>query len=873
MLLCAYDQHKRFWITSSMSEKELFPAHIRITDDSEEVQSVQEHCMNTARYAADALKDCNLFHTAYLAGLLHDMGKFKQEFKDYIEKSAHDEPVTPGSVNHTFAGVRYVLETFHCSEDPAERLTAEMIAYAIGGHHGLFDCLDEYGASGFEHRMSKPHISFEESLQNCIDQFNYSCLGEKETFDAHVKRHFSLACEEIRKIVGLLYEIAPQDENLYPSERLTESYFYLSLLTRLVLSAVIEGDRKDTAQFMTGDVEPVLCNSLDEMWTECASFAKQKHHELVANAKKTPINASREEITRQCLKLAEKGPGIYRHNGPTGAGKTEAFTQASLAHAEKQGKSRIIFTFPLLSILDQNAKEIRKNIPKEEYVLEHHSNVVRSQSSEDELDCHELLAEAWHAPIIVTTLVQLLNTLFDGKTTSIRRFHSLANSVIVIDEVQTVPLKMISLFNLALNFLVEVCGATIILSSATQPCLEDVKHPLAKVPIDLVPYDEDLWAPFKRTHIIDADKKALNDIPEYALDILEEASSLLIVCNKKDQASSLFKQLNNSVDYCFHLSASMCTAHREEILNQLKAALDSVALRKEETARGEGANAGNRDTGNTSKVKEFLPEKIVCVATQVVEAGVDISFERVIRLTAGMDNIIQAFGRENRNGENAEPAPAYIVNCVDEDLSRLIDIERSKAATVNVLEEFQKHPERFDGDLASNKAIDAYYHNLYNNLNANDLDYPLERANDKTSEESLYSLLSLNAKRLAKYRALHGQETGYELNQSFAEAGKAFEVFDDETTDVVVPYGEQGKTLIAEFSSERAQHDLKYQRQLLEQAKRYSIAIRSYQRKKLEKNGGLVGVCNGLVWVLNTDFYNEDYGLELDPQGSCFLEG
>lgn len=855
-----------------MSEKELFPAHIRITDDSEEVQSVQEHCMNTAQYAADTLKDCNLFHTAYLAGLLHDMGKFKQEFKEYIEKSAHNEPVTPGSVNHTFAGVRYILETFHCSEDLVENLTAEVIAYVIGGHHGLFDCLDEYGASGFEHRMSKPHISFEESLQNCIDQFNFSCLSEEETFDVHVKRHFSLACEEIRKIVGLLYKIAPQDENLYPPERLTESYFYLHLLTRLVLSAVIEGDRKDTAQFMTGDVEPVFYDSLDKMWAECLHFAKQQHHELVANAKQTPINVSREEITRQCLKIAEKGPGIYRFKSPTGSGKTETCSLATLAHANNQGKSRIIFTFPLLSILDQNAKVIRKNIPKEEYVLEHHSNVVRSQSSEDELDYHELLAETWHAPIIVTTLVQFLNTLFDGKTTSIRRFHSLVNSVIVIDEIQTVPLKMMSLFNLALNFLAEVCGATIILCSATQPRLEDVKHPL-KAPIDLVPYDEDLWVPFKRTCIIDAGKKSLNGIPECALGILEEASSLLIVCNKKDEALSLFKQLNNSVDHCFHLSASMCTAHREETLDQLKAALDGIALRKAETACGEGANAGEYSTGSASKTKELFSEKVVCVATQVIEAGVDISFECVIRLAAGMDNVVQAFGRENRNGENAEPAPAYIVNCVDEDLSRLIDIERSKAATVNVLEEFQKHPERFDGDLASNKAIDAYYHNLYNNLNANDLDYPLERANDKTSEESLYSLLSLNAKRLAKYRALHGQETGYELNQSFAEAGKAFEVFDDETTDVVVPYGEQGKTLIAEFNSERAQHDLKYQRQLVEQAKHYSIAIRSYQRKKLEKNGGLVGVCNGLVWVLNTDFYNENYGLELDPQGSCFLEG
>ena len=137
---------------------------------------------------------------------------------------------------------------------------------------------------------------------------------------------------------------------------------------------------------------------------------------------------------------------------------------AVLILAKEARKSRIIFTFPLLTILDQNAKEIKANLPREEYVLEHHSNIVRTEENENELDdrldAHELLAQTWHAPIVITTLVQLLNTLFDGKTTCIRRFQSLCNSIIVIDEVQTVPLKMLSLFNLAVNFLSEVCGAT-----------------------------------------------------------------------------------------------------------------------------------------------------------------------------------------------------------------------------------------------------------------------------------------------------------------------------------------------------------------------------------------------------------------------------
>ena len=132
-------------------------------------------------------------------------------------------------------------------------------------------------------------------------------------------------------------------------------------------------------------------------------------------------------------------------------------------------KSRLIFTSPLLSILEQNAAVIHQYVGDDSLILEHHSNVVQTEPAQGELDERELLVQSWNAPIIITTLVQLLNTLFDGRTTAIRRFQALCSSVIVIDEVQTVPVKMLTLFNLAIRFLSEQCGATIVLCSATQP--------------------------------------------------------------------------------------------------------------------------------------------------------------------------------------------------------------------------------------------------------------------------------------------------------------------------------------------------------------------------------------------------------------------
>jgi CRISPR-associated endonuclease/helicase Cas3 len=482
--------------------------------------------------------------------------------------------------------------------------------------------------------------------------------------------------------------------------------------------------------------------------------------------------------------------------------------------------------------LDQNAQVIHDYIQDDSLILEHHSNIVRTQESQDAIidkTDAELMAESFEAPIIITTLVQLLDTMFSGKTSCIRRFHALANSVIVIDETQTVPNRMLTLFDLAVNFLSQVCGATIVLCSATQPCLEQTVHPITVPVRDIVPHDEALWTPFRRTTILDAGPRRLEDISAFALEQLERVNSLLIVCNKKDEAAYLYHALSGQGGRCFHLSASMCMAHRKQTLADIETSLDP------------------KQTGKT-----------ICVATQVIEAGVDISFDCVIRLTAGLDNIIQSAGRCNRNGDAPEPVPVYTLQCVDEKLGKLQDIQHAKDATVSLLAQFRQRPHDYQNDLSSDAAVRYYYQRLYQEMPLEFQDYTIK------NKPSIYSMLSLNEVYLEDV-------SGFALNQAFKTAGSLFQVFDDNTEDVLVPYGE-GERVIADLCSDRAKHDPAYLQSCLDRAKPYTVSLFRYQKERLKDQGGLYTVCDNKVLVLQPQFYDEHTGFLQEPGQDQFLE-
>ena len=797
------------------------------SEDGMRRQTVAAHCRKAASYAAECLSSVGLSNTAYLAGLMHDTGKLTQEYQTYLERAARGEAVRRGSVVHTFAGVRFLLEHYHGSKHDSSfnDITCELLAFAVGAHHGLFDCIDENHASGFLHRLQSHDSEYQEAIKNA----EMHLITRDET-----NQLFQASCEEMSIIFEKIQKILD-----FESSQENDLYFYVSLIARLLLSAVIQGDRRDTTEFVTGISRLPHTKDMRDMWNAYLQHMEQKLSDF---SSQTDIQKARRKISDQCRQFSNHPGGVYHLNVPTGAGKTLSSLRYALAHAAKWNKSRIIFTAPLLTILDQNAKVIRDFIGDNSIILEHHSNLIRTQETAEQLDTQELLLEDWSAPVIITTLAQLLNTFLDGKTSSIRRFQALADSIIVMDEVQTVPTKMLTLFNLTINFLSKVCGVTVILCSATQPCFERAAHPMFTQRIDMVPYAPKLWDTFRRTQIQPVEMMRLDAIPAFAQRVLEQANSLLIVCNKKSEAAYLYKALSNGTAHCFHLSAAMCMAHRRIVLNNLQAVLDAL-----------------KSTLQTSE------KKVICVSTQVIEAGVDISFERVIRLSAGMDSVIQSAGRCNRNGESNTPAPVYLVPCQNENLTKLSEIQRGKDATESLLAQYCRCPQQFQNDLSSDEAINDYYRRLYKEMPEGFQDYSI-----KGKPYSIFSLLSANSCFADDRAESHGN---YFLNQAFRLAGSLFQVYDDASLDVIVPYKE-GRTIIADLGSERAALDLEYRKECIARAKPYTISLYEYQRKQLEQNHGLLPVSDedDRIWMLSDNFYDKELGFSLERIEIQFLE-
>ena len=799
-----------------------FPAHIRRTGETEVRQPVSEHNRQASQYALNALAAARLGGAAKLVGLLHDMGKYTVRYRGYLENAVCGMgPAVRGSVNHSFAAVRYLLEHYHGRASPCGPLTAELLAYAAGAHHGLFDCVDAGHRSGFQHRMEKEDICYEEAVGNFLQY----CAGEEE-----LDTLFAEAEAEIEQAYRKLIPLLRQDETA--SE---EARFYLGMLARLLLSAVIEGDRRDTAEFEQ-DMRFPQARTPDELHILWETLSDRVDRKLGELPHRTEVEKARCEISDRCRAFAEKPGGVYRLNVPTGAGKTLSSLRYALAHAALHGKSRILFVAPILAIIDQNSKVIRQYIGDDSLILEHHSNIVQeteadTPEAQEELDRREFLTATWESPLIITTLVQLLDTLFSGRSSCIRRFHSLCGSVIVIDEVQTVPSHLLTLFHLAVSFLSEVCGATVILCSATQPCSEAARHPIAVPTPDMVPYDQALWRAFQRTELRDAGALPLAEIPAFAAGILAEADSLLIVCNKKNEAAGILRAMETLGCQCFHLSAAMCMAHRRAVLSEMEAALER--LRRE-------PGAGH---------------KVVCVSTQVIEAGVDISFARVIRLLAGMDSVVQSAGRCNRNGESGTPVPVFALNCADEPLAHLPDIQRAKNAALELLAEFRRAPEEFDGSLTSNAAIRFYYHWLFQKELQDIQDGPVLAEGRKTS---LFALLSANDDFVDAKACPDCWK--YLLAQAFRTAGKAFSVFGGDTADVLVPYGE-GKKLILALGELRPPYDLPQVQALLEKAKPYTVSVYPWQKEALENRRALIPLCGGSILALQEGYYDPVIGL------------
>ncbi|MGH4118784.1 CRISPR-associated helicase Cas3' [Clostridium sp.] len=790
-------------------------------------QSVKEHLYNVSIMSKEYGAKISLDATGELIGILHDMGKGTKKFDSYIRYSSKHpkDKSLKGTINHSTAGAKYIYDNFYNADDQYQKFTAQIISLAICSHHGgLIDCLDLKGMDKFTDRMS-PHkdVLYDEAL----NYFKEECFEIEQ-----IKELFNKATKEIKAILIKINKIDS-------SARF--KWFAFGMLEKYLFSCVIDADRYDTYTFMEGKEQNINIDRV-VLWNELSALLEFK---LEGYPKVTKIDLLRVEVSSSCKDFAVNKPGIYHLSVPTGGGKTLSSLRYALAHAREFKKDRIFYIIPFTTIIDQNAKEIKDILGHEDMILEHHSNLVidYSKDNDEELEAYKLLTERWDSPIILTTMVQFLDTLFSGGTQGARRIHNLANSVIIFDEIQAIPIKCINMFNSAINFLSNICNATVILCTATQPLLEKTEMPIKlSEKSNIIPNAHEKFEQFKRVNLEDkmiVGGYSANSLKNFIIDKMNHVKSLLVILNTKNSAKEVFnelqaanKELPKEKQYIlFHLSTNMCPSHRMSILKDMR-----------------------------DKLGE---ERVICISTQLIEAGVNISFGCVVRSLAGLDNIAQAAGRCNRHGENEDCSEVYIVNIEGENVSKLVDIKAGQQCTERVLRDFKENPNIFDNDLLSQRAMERYY-KYYFYERRNQMNYTLSKEN---SDKSMYGILSGNTEAANEFSSRNGYKAKLMLKQAFKTAGKEFQVIDQNTTGIIVPYGE-GEHLITLINGECSLSELK---QYLKRAQQFSVNLFEQDRRKLEEKGALIGLKNNAVIALRKEFYTDEVGVTFDnsPMEFC----
>ncbi len=823
----------------------MFTAHIQ--SDTGREHSIADHSRDVARLCEDYGRRVGLASLCKLCALIHDMGKFTQEFQNYLYFCLHnpnDAWKLRGTVNHTGAGARYIMETYGVSKDRYRNICAQIVALVVTGHHGgLPDVLDSDGKSPFLRKMdSVEQEVYEEAKRN----FFLECCTEQEIDDL-----FNKACDELRVINKL-----PKPEN--PSYN--PLFFYIHLIVKFAYSCLIDADRYDTYRFMSGKDDLPAINT-QALWAELCEKIEQKTESM---PNRYAIDSLRKECSDACLSAAEGESGIYRLCLPTGLGKTLSSLRFALHHAKKTHKDRIFYIIPYKTIIDQTAKTFTEVFDHPGIMLEHHSDIIPEDAvrellhdkgvSEDnltalqeELQRWELTTERYDSPIILTTLVQFFNSFY-GSSGSLRRLHRFANSVIVFDEVQTVPVKCIHLFNMAVNFLTSICGSTVVLCTATQPGLERAHYKLhIGDKADIVSNYEDIFRATKRVEILPRLRIGgynSAELADFVLDKLDENRSLLAILNTKTDAASLFYELSRINEalpederfFLCYLSTSLCPAHRREIIKELSEALKDPSY----------------------------PQKIICVSTQIIEAGIDVSFACVVRALAGLDCIAQAAGRCNRNGD-AAVGHVYLVNIAKENLDKLPEIKIGAEKCRQILEESNMGRLPFEGDLLSPAAINHYFRLYYDDFDPK-MDYPFY-INDVSMNANIFDLLNQNY----RFAQIVRDNFKYKLMllHAYKTAARHFEVIDSNTIPVLVPYGEEGKRIIAALNGNCS---LEIQKLELGKAQQYSVNLFRYQFDELVNHKGAIKpLLNGGVFALNESHYSNTLGVISESELMPFL--
>ncbi len=738
-------------------------AHIKKENKSDDwagAHELSEHLLSTAKYAEEFAKVIGS-DWAELSGRWHDLGKYRRKFQDYIRirsgYEAENAHVENGKrAPHSTAGAIHSTKLLPLG-------LGHIISYLIAGHHaGLPDW--DGGKGSLKYRLVDGLAEYQEALsENIPDDILH---GE---------------CPE-------LPEVAKSVESI-------------SLWMRMLFSCLVDADFLDTELYMKPEKSAqrnagISLESLQSRFSNEMEVLKNNSH-------KSDLNDVRNNILNECITAAHWQPGLFSLTVPTGGGKTLSSLAFALEHARIYNKKRIIYAIPFTSIIEQNA-DVFRNFIGDDAVLEHHSSLDVAPNKENSKS--RLAAENWDAPLIVTTNVQLFESLFASRTSRCRKLHNLVNSVIILDEAQQIPRDFHASITQTMQQLSDHFGVTWVLCTATQPVLIESKNTFGQILLkglkdvrEIVSNPVELSVKLKRVEVtlptVDEPKLSWDKL---ALKLKAEDSVLAIV-NTRKQARNLFELLPDDKNN-LHLSANMCAQHRTKIIKQIKERLKE------------------RRNGNQRPLR--------VISTQLIEAGVDVDFPVVYRAMAGLDSIAQSAGRCNREGKLKEMGKVTVFKA-----------EQSSPPG------FLKQGEEITSELIA----------------SDQLGEPLS----PESFEKYFSLMNARGDRdkhdiLGLLRA--SQSNDAPLAIQFRTAAEKFRLIDNNGVSIIVPFKPDGSDLspvegwISQLEVDPSQ------KWVYKKLQRYTVSITENMAKQFQANG-CIDVRAGLFVLLDT-FYHSLWGVD-----------
>ncbi len=697
-----------------------------VAEDGRE-QTVLAHLEGTAALCAAFAAGFDAGEQGRLAGLAHDIGKYSDAFQRRIRGS-------PEQVDHATAGA------FECM-----KLGQPLAAFAVAGHHGG---LPDGGGRGDSSDQGTFFGRMSRAAQGKLA--DYSAWSRELSLPST-----AVLSSAVDKLAGMFF-------------------------TRMLFSCLVDADYTDTGEFMEGQTFGIgETASIEELWARLQSYISGWF------PPKGELNAKRCAILEQCIRQGqERKPGLYTLTVPTGGGKTVASLAFALAQAKARGMKRVVYVIPYTSIIEQTADTFR-TILGPENMLEHHSG-VQFDLPEDGVSTPETerltrAAETWDMPVVVTTAVQFFESLFSNMPSQCRKLHNLAQSVIIFDEAQMLPVPYLRPCVWAIAQLVKDYGASAVLCTATQPALSPLFQEFApELPMEeLCPIKPEEWDAFRRVTFRKVGKLSHEELAMK----LQEKGQVLCVVNTRAAAQEIFQRLTGEGN--FHLSTLMYPAHRRAVLDEVR-----------------------------RRLREGLPCRVV--STSLIEAGVDVDFPAVYRDEAGLDSILQAAGRCNREGDRPPDDSVVTIFRGEGKISSLF--ATAVGSGRSVLDRYE--------DIASREAVHAYFSML--------LDLKGKAAQDTQH------ILSLMGSELFPFRTV----------------SERFHLIDSPTVTVYVPRDEGAELVEHLRAGERS-------RALFRQLGQYGVSVYPQHLEALDRAGALKQLEDGSVILTDLTLYSNSTGLSL----------